>query len=83
VLAARDKVLRDTQGAHVGQTLEVIVDEAATKAHPLAIGRTAMDAPEVDLIVRLEKCKAPVGARVKAEVLGLDEESNLVARPVK
>jgi hypothetical protein len=42
-----------------------------------------MDAPEVDMIVRLEKCKAAVGARVKAEILGLDEESNLVARVVK
>ena len=42
-----------------------------------------MDAPEVDLIVRLEKSKAAVGERVMAEVLGLDEEFNLVAKPVK
>ncbi|MBL8802692.1 MAG: 30S ribosomal protein S12 methylthiotransferase RimO [Planctomycetes bacterium] len=83
VLAARDSVLRDSQGALVGETLEVLIDEAASKAHPIALGRTLMDAPEVDLIVRVEKCKAAVGARVKAEILGLDEESNLVARVVK
>jgi len=83
VLAARDKVLLETQGALVGETLEVLVDEAATKQHPLTVGRTAMDAPEVDLIVRLEKSKAAVGERVVAEVVGLDEEFNLVAKPAK
>ncbi len=91
VLAARDRVLRATQAALVGQRLEVLVDEVhpgrpADRRGPAsaayAVARTAMDAPEVDLVVQLEGIgpAVAVGQRLLAEVHAIDDESNLVAR---
>lgn len=76
VLAARDRVLERVQGAWVGRELEVLIDEAPG-AGP-AVGRGAMDAPEVDLVAIVEGSQAEVGATVRARVVGLDEEFNLV-----
>ena len=79
VLAARDEVIEASQAARVGEELLVLVDEAPGG---LAVGRTARDAPEVDLIAVVDGCEAPVGARVPAVVRGLDEEFNLICDPV-
>jgi ribosomal protein S12 methylthiotransferase len=81
VLAARDRVLRAEQEALVGRDVEAVVDFAAAKPGRAALGRTDRDAPEVDLAVHLERCSAAVGERVRARVVRVDRDSNLVARP--
>jgi ribosomal protein S12 methylthiotransferase len=77
VFAARDENLRASQGALVGTTLRVIVDELHGER---AIARADMDAPEVDLVAEVEGCRAEVGERIEVEVTGLDPMSNLVCR---
>lgn len=79
VLAARDEVLRASQEALVGRTLEVLVDE---RHGPRALGRTEMDAPEVDLVVEVEACTGEVGARVPVLVESVDAQLNLRGRMV-
>ncbi len=77
---ARDAILRASQEALVGSTLEVLVDEVhGTRA----IARAAMDAPEVDLVAEVQDCTAAVGERIDALVAGLDAQANLVCRPVQ
>lgn len=78
VFAARDEVLRASQGALVGRKLEVLVDELHGER---AIARSAMDAPEVDLVVEVRECQAGVGTRLEVEIEELDAQANLVARP--
>ena len=79
VFAARDEVLRASQQALVGQTLEVLVDELHGEH---AIARAAMDAPEVDLVAEVRECAAGVGARLEVRVESLDAQANLVCVPV-
>lgn len=85
VLAARDEVLAVGQQALIGRELEVVVDQPADVSGE-ALGRTWMDAPEVDLIARVAGEGAGSGlaagdvVRVRAE--GLDEEYNLRCVPV-
>lgn len=79
LFSARDEVLRASQSALVGSTLEVLVDELHGE-HALA--RPAMDAPEVDLVAEVQGCRAAVGERIPVLVEGLDAHSNLVCRPV-
>ena len=47
VLAVRDEVLANGQAAWVGHELDVLIDEASVPSNdgPIAVGRTAMDAP--------------------------------------
>ena len=45
------------------------------------IARTAMDAPEVDLVARVQGVSADVGDRREVCVRGLDEEYNLLCGP--
>ena len=94
----RDRVLAEGQRALVGTELEVLVDEVhplevegevgqieAEAPAALAVGRGAMDAPEVDLVaeVSLPGIDAvDVGDLVRVRVEALDEESNLVCRLV-
>jgi ribosomal protein S12 methylthiotransferase len=80
VFAARDDVLRAAQGALVGTTLEVLVDELHGDR---AIARGAMDAPEVDLVAEVRRCTAPVGTRLSARVDELDSMANLVCSPAR
>lgn len=82
VLAARDAVLKSTQGALVGTDVEVLVDESHPDAKAV-VGRTAMDAPEVDLVAVVRGSKAKVGEFIKVRVESLDTESNLVCTPLK
>jgi ribosomal protein S12 methylthiotransferase len=79
VLQVRDEVLRETQGELVGREIEVLIDE---KHAQHALGRTAMDAPEVDLVARVQGCSAEVGTRLRVRVEGLDAEANLLCRAV-
>jgi tRNA A37 methylthiotransferase MiaB len=78
VFAARDEVLHASQSEWVGRTLEVLVDERHGER---ALARSAMDAPEVDLVTEVRGGKAAVGERIEVEVLELDPVANLVARP--
>ncbi len=78
VLRTRDEVLRETQRALVGRTVEVLVDE---QHGARAVGRTALDAPEVDLVAEVRGCRSPVGERVSVLVEELDGEANLLCRP--
>ncbi len=80
LFAARDEVLRASQQALVGRTLEVLVDELHGER---AIARTAMDAPEVDLVAEVQGCRAAVGARIEVRVEELDPMANLVCRPAQ
>ncbi len=96
VLAARDEVLLASQAALIGKTCEVLVDEAhpivrmegdgTEPAGTRVIARTDMDAPEVDpvVLVSIEAGeRAPdVGDRLTVEILGVEEDFALVARPV-
>jgi ribosomal protein S12 methylthiotransferase len=77
VLAARDEVLRASQEALVGGTIEVLIDE---RHGPRALGRTAMDAPEVDLVAEVEACTAEVGERIEVRVEAVDGQFNLRCR---
>ncbi|MEO6709862.1 MAG: 30S ribosomal protein S12 methylthiotransferase RimO [Planctomycetota bacterium] len=79
VLAARDEVLQASQRALIGTELEVLVDESHQEGRtPYAVGRTDMDAPEVDLIARLRGLRANVGDRVLVRVEDVDSEFNLL-----
>lgn len=79
LFAVRDEVLRASQQDLVGTTLEVLVDERHGER---AIARTAMDAPEVDLVAEVQDCTAAVGERIQVSVEGLDPLANLLCRPV-
>jgi ribosomal protein S12 methylthiotransferase len=78
VIDAGVDVLRASQEELVGREVEVLVDEAHTKGEALAVGRTAMDAPEVDLVARIPGCRAAVGERVLARVEAVDDAMDLV-----
>jgi ribosomal protein S12 methylthiotransferase len=80
VFAARDAVLRASQSALVGKTLEVLVDELHGER---AIARGAMDAPEVDLVAEVRGCRASVGSRLHVRVDELDALANLVCSPAE
>jgi len=82
VMAARDEVLREGQEALVGRELGVLVDEAHAGEEALAVGRTEMDAPEVDLIAVVRGSSAAVGETVRVRVEEVDAELNLVCRQV-
>jgi ribosomal protein S12 methylthiotransferase len=78
VIAARDEVLRASQTALVGRELRVLVDEAHASGEALAVGRTEMDAPEVDLIAVVPGSTAEVGETIRVRVDDVDDELNLV-----
>ncbi|HUR29724.1 MAG TPA: 30S ribosomal protein S12 methylthiotransferase RimO [Planctomycetota bacterium] len=79
VLAARDEVIAASQRALIGSEIEILVDEAHDGGRtPHAVGRTAFDAPEVDLIARLRGVRAKVGERVRVSVQDVDAEFNLL-----
>jgi len=82
VMAARDAVLRETQGAMVGRDVEILVDESHPDAKAV-VGRPASDAPEVDMVAVVRGSKAKVGDFVRVRVESLDHESNLVCTPLK
>lgn len=91
VLATRDRVLERTQRARIGTRIEALVDEV----HPLtasigwrAVARGPFDAPEVDPLVVFEIDDAErevvePGVRVAVDVVGVDDEFNLVAEAVR
>lgn len=80
LLAARDEVLRAVQRERVGTELEVLVDERDRGRG--AVARGEMDAPEVDLLALVEGSDALPGELLRVRVEGLDEESNLLCRPL-
>lgn len=80
VMEARDEVLAASQSARIGEELEVLVDEAPD-GEGVAVGRTEMDAPEVDLVARIRDARVEVGERVRVRVQSTDAESNLVCAP--
>ena len=82
MLAARDEVLEAGQKELVGRDLEVVIDQAADGTGE-ALGRTWMDAPEVDLVARVAVPDAAVGDVVQVRAEGLDEEYNLRCAPVR
>lgn len=81
VLAARDEVLREEQQARVGSELEVLVDEPAGGRGAL-VARAELDAPEVDMLALVVESDARPGDILRVRVEGLDEESNLICRPL-
>ncbi|MEX1025114.1 MAG: 30S ribosomal protein S12 methylthiotransferase RimO [Planctomycetota bacterium] len=88
VLAARDNALRAGQTALAGTTLEVLVDESHLSVEDdgepslaYAVGRTPMDAPEVDPFVVVLECEAPIGSRLAVTIESVDDEFNLIGRP--
>ena len=82
VFEARDECLLAAQEEQVGRDLEVLVDERhEVGGETFLVGRTAMDAPEVDLIAKVRDMDAAVGEWVPVRVLELDEECNLVCGP--
>jgi ribosomal protein S12 methylthiotransferase len=86
VLAARDRALEATQRKLVGTEIEVLVDEAEGAPGPdgrgTRVGRGDMDAPEVDMIARVDDAAAAVGERIRVRVEELDPEFNLLCRAV-
>jgi len=77
VLAARDRNLAAVQGEQVGRELEVLVDEDSDEEGE-ALGRTSMDAPEVDPRVLVEAEGLQAGDRVRVRVTEVTEEFDLV-----
>jgi ribosomal protein S12 methylthiotransferase len=86
VLALRDQVLEEEQRLQIGKTLSVLVDEAVEGGDEVAVGRSEMDAPEVDPLVvieagdraQLERLAAlNSGDRITVSVHDVDEERNL------
>jgi ribosomal protein S12 methylthiotransferase len=82
VLDARDKALRASQRALIGKEIDVLIDESGVDRKG-AVGRTAMDAPEVDLVAAVQGSRADVGDTVRVRVESIDAESNLVCRAVR
>jgi ribosomal protein S12 methylthiotransferase len=82
VLAERDRALRASQAALVGRDMEILVDEQHADSRT-AIGRAAMDAPEVDLVCRVRGSPAAVGELIRVHVEAIDREMNLVGREVR
>lgn len=80
VLALRDELLREEQEARVGSEVDVLVDESSGFGGTL--GRAESDAPEVDLITRVEGGEHAPGDLVRVRVEALDAEFNLVGTPV-
>jgi ribosomal protein S12 methylthiotransferase len=82
VLAARDENLELVQEEQAGRIMEVLVDEPPGP-DGMQVARSSFDAPEVDLVTWVEGANAPVGARMMVEVVGIDDDKNLVGRPVQ
>jgi ribosomal protein S12 methylthiotransferase len=87
VLEMRDKVLRAEQTAAVGSQVEVLIDEPAGPDGS-CVGHGERDAPESDLVTfvqdpNAEWCSAQPGLVVQAEVVGFDEDHNLIAELVE
>ena len=82
VLAARDQVLLDIQESLIGTEQEILIDEQVGGDTPMAVGRGAMDAPEVDLVTVVPDCDAEVGERVFVRIAELDDERNTLAQPL-
>lgn len=80
VLAARDKNLARVQGEQVGRTLEVLIDEDPDE-QGIALGRTSMDAPEVDPRV-LVAGETRVGQRVQVAIDGVHENFDLTGSKI-
>jgi ribosomal protein S12 methylthiotransferase len=80
VLAARDEALAAAQTALVGTEQEILIDE---QDGAVAVGRSAADAPEVDLVTLVPGCEAPVGARVVVRVTELDDENNALGAALR
>ena len=78
VMRARDEVLRASQEALIGKEVEVLVDEEHADR---LVGRTPMDAPEVDLLALVRGGSGAVGDRIRAMVEEVDAECNLLCRP--
>ena len=81
VLEVRDANLRASQEALVGSELEILVDEAPD-ADGVVVGRTEMDAPEVDIVTRIHAPTACVGERLTVCVTAVDDSLDLVASVV-
>jgi ribosomal protein S12 methylthiotransferase len=79
VLDLRDELLEEQQAGRIGETLEVLVDESTS--HGGVVGRTERDAPEVDLIARIEGADAEPGELLEVRVEGIDAEFNLICVP--
>ena len=77
VLAARDQNLDSVQGEQIGREVEVLIDED-TDEDGEALGRTSMDAPEVDPRVLVEAEGLTAGDRVRVRVTEVTEEFDLV-----
>jgi ribosomal protein S12 methylthiotransferase len=77
VLAARDQNLHTVQGEQIGREVEVLIDED-TDEDGEALGRTSMDAPEVDPRVLVEAEGLTAGDRVRVRVTEVTEEFDLV-----
>lgn len=80
VLDLRDSLLREEQEKQIGRTVEILVDESSPYGG--VVGRTEGDAPEVDMIARIEGAECSPGDLVQARVDGLDQEFNLVCSVV-
>jgi len=76
VLRARDANLEATQREQIGKTLEVLIDEG-TDAQGWALGRTSMDAPEVDPRVFVQG-HLGVGERVQVRITDATDDHDLV-----
>ena len=80
VLEVRDRNLAHLQGELVGQTLEVLIDEGSDEGGT-ALGRTCMDAPEVDPRVIVQGDVA-VGQRIQVAIDGVLENFDLTGRAI-
>jgi ribosomal protein S12 methylthiotransferase len=80
VLEVRDQNLANLQGELVGQTLEVLIDEGPSEGGT-ALGRTCMDAPEVDPRVIVQG-DVTVGQRVQVAIDGVLENFDLTGRAI-
>jgi len=76
LLDVRDQLLKEEQQGRLGRTIEVLVDESSP--HGEVLGRTQFDAPEVDMITRLQGTEAQVGDVVHLPATSLDGEFNLI-----
>lgn len=81
VLAVRDEILRAEQLDRVGQTVELLIDED-TEEPDLFVARSAMDAPEVDLISWVRAADVGVGDRFDARITEADEQLEWICEKV-
>lgn len=71
-LSLQSRIVEEKQKSLIGQTIEVMVDGCSAQEKGLLLGRSAMQAPEVDGYVRFRDNGSKSGEFIQVEITGFD-----------